>query len=928
MSKTEPSGSIARQGSNAATYSPAPATFEQTILPDNHDRLLHAEQFVSLVGQTLLADLLNKIAHGGAVKIPESLATEGNTAFRNISSQDLLTTRLPQLMERIFKEQGVDTATASSLAALASTWLHDKYGVTDRAIFTLLTPGHSGSYQTPGEIRYRTIEPKLPAEFKPEEASSISHISEYLHRKWGGLATIASPDRIVFSEMALRDTLNGLTSIGYSRFLEVNAAYSTRGSRTLLAFNETEPKPSIIFCSFVSRDLLDHKLMQMRLAFGDSFSAVKVLSGTALRSWQVAELNVRKQLQLIPRDVIIDDIVLGYADTIRSQLTNRNAELIGSWTLQINPQDCFAQLSVYKVQSKSGTTRNVGVFHDVALRYFGRSVLPLIDPLLRRGVDRIIFAGSAGCLDRSIPHHGLIIPKTFHAESKDSGAPQPITLDNELHQLVPLGVSYSGRHLSVKSPLVESQSWVDNAREQKSITSVDVEGAKIAELIAEHNRGTGAGVRFASAYIVTDYPIGTRDTVDSDTGLHNPQFTAKADTKRTYAAVLNLLWGVPDRFAPSSHTRLISSFYSEELQRYRQTGNDVALGYIQADVEARLDVIDSYLAKDRWVSLGLVKSLRDIRRVLANDGIIALRPENLEHEEPILVPVPALPRATQRALMLQSLMRSATLNSGLVGYKPDVLSAETRKLSLENATNGVEYILERSLKPLKAREILELHRILTVGVLDRTRSGVIREFSYQCADGTEQRSSDMFQEYVDWLALNSPNPSLALEAYWRFEHLHPFSDSSGRVAELLAQHTMLRATQHPFLFPTRFDIDYILSLNRNGADAVFKREFAEATVKRSVVLSQWLGAHAGAHELASASYDAERALLAWHEADGAVTSLNLAFKSSRTFRLDRETREFLTEGETSPIETHDKEIIISTEIPYRQFSSVFSLRRR
>ncbi len=42
--------------------------------------------------------------------------------------------------------------------------------------------------------------------------------------------------------------------------------------------------------------------------------------------------------------------------------------------------------------------------------------------------------------------------------------------------------------------------------------------------------------------------------------------------------------------------------------------------------------------------------------------------------------------------------------------------------------------------------------MLAVDALDDSRSGVIREFMYRRADGNEERTSEVFQEFVAWLA--------------------------------------------------------------------------------------------------------------------------------------------------------------------------------
>lgn len=883
----------------------------------------HIEHELALAGRELLRDLVVKLTGGQEAQLPQALR-ENIPALLDtarFTSSDFSATPLSSLLARLFSTNETESQSDTErLAAESVRWLREKYGVADRPLFSSRDPQYSGSFRSPGQIRYSLVAPTLPPNFNPEEATSLTEVAQYIQRKWGGLSEIASPDRLIFSEMALGDTLSGLARLGYTNFFEVNAAYSTRGSRTILAFDDTSSSPTIVFSSFVSRDLFDHKLMQMRLSFPENFNHIRVLTSNAFRSWQVAELNVRKQLKLLPRDIPLDDVVLGYADVIRSELTKRGARQISSRPLCTSSGEEFATLTVYEVIGKTGISRHVGVFHDVALRYFGRSVLPLIEPLLERGVDRIIFAGSAGSLDRTVPQHGLVIPKVFLRDTGATTPPERIEIFNELHQLVPSGISHSGNHLSVTSPLVESQRFVDRRR-RDNVTSVDVEGSTVAELIARHNKKTGAGVRFASAYIITDYPNGSSDQ-PSDIGLHDPRFVDKSATKGAYADILNLLWNIPGTHRPSNHTRLISAYLGEQTRKCAERGDDVALGVLHADIASRVEVISDYLARDRWVSLGLLKSYRDALRALSNAGSSPLRSEARQDENLLIEPIQAISAELQRVMMLQSLTRSATLSSGIVGYEAADSSLDVRKTSLRNATRAVDYILNHLDAPLSARAIEELHGILTLDVLQEKYSGAIRDFAYSPIAGPETRSGDVFREIVSWLESTPPSPLVAMEAYWRFEHLHPFTDSSGRVAELLAQHTMLRATKHPLLFPARFDIEYIMSLNRNGSDSRYKRDFTEQIVNRSVGFSTWLREYASDSDLASASYNLDHGALQWSDRTGKVKQLCLYVRTDRTIALEREQRNFLDKGIEPPRVAPAGTLVSATAIPYQQFDWV------
>lgn len=186
----------------------------------------------------------------------------------------------------------------------------------------------------------------------------------------------------------------------------------------------------------------------------------------------------------------------------------------------------FAEVAYFAVLGKSGIPRNVAVVTRVDYRYFGKSVLPLILPFLERGVDRVIFAGSAGVTDPQIGKHKIVAPRNFMLLN-DSGRIDTLAeITNDLYDLAPYGIVYSGPHISVPSPLVESRQLVRRLRNEDHILSIDVEGSQIAQLIQEFNGRTKRNVRYASAYIVTDVPQ-VRDSKRVNFGLHEPDFAGR-----------------------------------------------------------------------------------------------------------------------------------------------------------------------------------------------------------------------------------------------------------------------------------------------------------------------------------------------------------------------------------------------------------------
>ncbi len=844
----------------------------------------------------IVADMLEKyVASQPLAEICPSVSACLEAAAL-IPTEEALALTPPQLLQRL-QTHGGDTSTAGK----AFAWLHGKYGILDQPLFVAAI---QSSYRTPGNVRFRFEAPVLPGLFDPNAPSSIQDIHRYVERKWGGLQHIAHPDHIIFSELGTQDTLTGLAREGYTDFQQINAPYSLRGSKALLAFHAGDPQPTLVFHSFVSRDLLVHKLMQLSYQFGEELPRMRLLTSNNLKSWEVADAVVTRALRALPARPI-DDLVIGYADVIEGQLRQR-----GRFLQEARVGD-FATVRYYEITGKSGLTRTVAVLTDVELRYFGNSALTLVRPFLHRGIDRVIFAGSAGCFDRAVPVHSLSIPRTFHELTDDGAVGPPLSIANDLYGLLPHGTGHAGPHLSVLSPLVETQLLVRRLREQDHMLTVDVEGAKIARLIARHNDRHGTRIRFASAFIVTDTPTAAGDTdTRTDYGLHRPDFNAKKEAKRLYAAALNLLWEMPDRFTPSNHTRLVTGFYAGEIRRAVTDGNTVQAAVMSADIEERLRVVREFESRDLRVSSGIARGYEDLLRELEREGVTALRAEEF-HEPRAVVALPVLPVAQQRMMMMQSLSRSSTLSSGDTHYDSGASQAETRHRATANAEAAVAFVLASTHRPLDGAYLQELHTILNRGILPADALGAVQSFTYHPVDGAPVTSEEAVSRFLHWLGTTPLTAETALEAFLGFEHIHPFKDGNGRVAELLAQSVMLRAVQHPLLFPHRFDIDYILSLRRNGSYPGALSQYLHGLIEDSQRFGSWLQGSAAR--------------------DGDL--IRTVFQSSHRFRLERESREFLAPvGEPALLPLKDSRFDTvaagSLSMERRQYRVTYNLHRR
>ncbi|MCB0361989.1 MAG: Fic family protein, partial [Bdellovibrionales bacterium] len=740
--------------------------------------------------------------------------------------------------------------------------------------------------------------------FDPTLPSSLPNLPAYIERKWGGLKNIAQAERVVFSKLGTFETLFSLSNQGFSSFFQVNSPYGMRGSKTLLAFQPDRADPLVVFYSFIGEDLFHHKLMQLAIDFGESFRKVRILTSHGLKSWDQAQAVVAEAIANLP-SIPIDDLVLGYGEIANQFLNNSQYVKL----IQAGSMGEFAEVSYFTVVGKNGLQRNVLVISKIAYRYFGKSVLPLIQPFLEKGVDRVIFAGSAGVLDDKIPQHSLIVPRTFSLLSDSDEVTRHFELYNDFYDLAPYGEVYSGAHISVASPLIESQPRIRKMRDEFKIMSVDVEGAQIAALIQHHNRQTSASkppVRFASAYIATDVPH-TGEKSQPTFGLHDPNFIGKSQAKLRYISLLKLLWDIPSKLKHSAHASLIAKFFGEQIEGLNLSSNTIE-DYRNLWREIYLRHKESFQLSMEGgrVSQGLVRVYGDLLSWLERKAPTAFR-DNEELEFSVGKsngePNESAKKNTSvsddvaRTIILLSLLRSSTLNSGDVVYNRGKISSDiVQKNAEKGALEAVDWIFAHRNEDLEVSDILELHSVLTKDVLPLTYRGKIVEFSYLDSFGNTIQSNELILEFLVWFRQVTPSYETAIECFHRYEAIHPHKDGNGRMAELLAQSLLVRGKLAPLLFPNRFDIDYILSLRRNGGTSALNVSFVEGLVRdTNMFIAQLLKSYGefGSDNL-KFEYDSQD-LIVTAGFDRSIR-IQTYYLSDHSFKLERESREFIDEG--------------------------------
>jgi hypothetical protein len=844
----------------------------------------------------------------------------GLQSLSALTFDELKNLRLEDLLFHVLKRQHPvsDPEVNRRKAKEIWEWLNQKYGLTNEVILRPMNVSEEGSYRSEGPIHFEMKRADLHPLFDLDAPSSLTDLDVYIKRKWGGLNHIARPDQVIFSELGTHDTIRSLRLQGYREFFQVNSSYSMRGSKTMLAFKSIRAEPLIIFHSFIGVDLLQHKKMQLALDFRDDFEKVRILTSDGPKSWDQAVAVLAKGVQKLP-DHRIDDLMLGYGEVIANVLEqDRSVRHIETSRL-----GDFAEVAYFAVLGKSGIPRNVAVVTRMDYRYFGKSVLPLILPFLQRGVDRVIFAGSAGVTDPQIGKHKIVAPRNFMLLN-DSGRVDTIAeITNDFYDLAPYGLVYSGPHISVLSPLIESRQLIRRLRDENQILSIDVEGSQIAKLIQEFNAQTKRNIRYASAYIVTDVPQ-LDNSARANFGLHEPDFEGKKKAKELYALLVKLVLSLPTRMGYSAHSSLIAQYYLRQFQSFSDSSDWDGMKDLFQEVRFRRDRVIELSRSGERVSRGLIKIYGDLlahfeshasasgnslnRKDFVRSGpnyatgghgdVHANRDANANpNANPnaeVHGDLRGLPLEYQRAIALQSMTRSATLNTGDVVYlRGKRADAETLGQSVQGAHRAVDWIFANRHRPMTGADVKELHSYLTKGVLSAEHQGVFSNFDYTAVTGETRTSAQVLNEFFTWLESVEPSYQMAIEAFTRYEAIHPHKDGSGRMSELIAQHLLLRGGLSPLLFPNRFDINYILTLNRNGGFGDNRREFVSELVRNTAAFAEGIRRASGHNAVVNARFNSGSGRVDLELTDGKELQIKVFYVADRPIALEREVRSFV-----------------------------------
>lgn len=219
---------------------------------------------------------------------------------------------------------------------------------------------------------------------------------------------------------------------------------------------------------------------------------------------------------------------------------------------------------------------------------------------------------------------------------------------------------------------------------------------------------------------------------------------------------------------------------------------------------------------------------------------------------------------------------------------------EYAEIEVQNYKNALDYIDKRrhGSSEITLEDILELHRIITDRLLDRTRNGRIRrnpvyienqdhEILYTAIDAGKVEGT--LNEFLNWISASqfSIHPAIiAAIIHFRIAAIHPFSDGNGRTA---------RALTSLFLALNQYDcngalvLDSYYASDRKTYYAILQLLCGKNyTFSVKSDLTPWL------------EYFTDGFLTSLHVLDAEIRMINLAITDKNAVSLGREDQDIIS----------------------------------
>ena len=258
--------------------------------------------------------------------------------------------------------------------------------------------------------------------------------------------------------------------MGYRRVYRLRAAYVSFGRSAYVLAPEPGLRPRIVYCAFYGQDFFLHTRAQWaeltKMAKGQG-PAVRTLTCPDCR-WVLPGVKaMRSLLGTVPYTA--DTVVVGYDYVFAAAWKDR---LLGVY------ENDYWRLAYYRYET--------GVVATVQARHtnFGEILAASLGALVRRGAERVYYAGPAAVVDDQADLSVLARPTDFVTFSGPT-----IAFPNALAGKRRKPTLFSG----LPSPLLATREWLGDAKGH-GVTAFDGEMARLAEEAGRWTRQDGGAV--------------------------------------------------------------------------------------------------------------------------------------------------------------------------------------------------------------------------------------------------------------------------------------------------------------------------------------------------------------------------------------------------------------------------------------------------
>jgi len=194
---------------------------------------------------------------------------------------------------------------------------------------------------------------------------------------------------------------------------------------------------------------------------------------------------------------------------------------------------------------------------------------------------------------------------------------------------------------------------------------------------------------------------------------------------------------------------------------------------------------------------------------LERTGLLLIALKNLSLKSPVRLKITrdALGRDIHSSTWIEGNTLTLAQVTSLVDGK-DVDAESLQKTEVKNCINVLRWIIDHKNTPFTSNRILQLHRLMTSGLLAADRSGHWRKVQNYVINPKKQviftppKPNDVPKRMGDllkWLSKSKEEHALVRSAIFHHEFvtIHPFVDGNGRMARALSQWVLFQGKYDP-----------------------------------------------------------------------------------------------------------------------------------